>query len=92
MSRQMSADEALCVIREAGVVGERACEAYSVLSKLVSESVPAEEADRYRLALEEIREMMGPANRQQFVMRGALAFAGVWNVVESALTGSKTGT
>jgi len=36
----MSADEALCVIREAGVVGERACEAYSVLSKLVERCAP----------------------------------------------------
>ena len=44
-----------------------------------------EERDRYRVALETIREMMSPANRQRFVTGGPMAFAGVYNVVEDAL-------
>jgi hypothetical protein len=40
----------------------------------------------YRNALEEIREMMSPKNRERFVMQGPLAFVAVYNAVETALS------
>ncbi len=42
-------------------------------------------AARYRTALEKLRELMSPKNREQFVMRGPMAFVSVYNVVEDAL-------
>jgi len=47
--------------------------------------VLAGEAEKYRKALEQIRDMMGPENRQRFVMQGPRAFLGLYNVVEAAL-------
>jgi len=40
---------------------------------------------RYRTALEKLRDLMNPTNREQFVMRGPMAFVSVYNVVEDAL-------
>jgi hypothetical protein len=48
------------------------------------------EVAKYRTALEAIREMMSPKNRQRFVMRGPMAFASVYNVVEDALAGKNS--
>jgi hypothetical protein len=42
-------------------------------------------SEQYRLALEKIRDMMGPKNRERFVMQGPRAFIDVYNVVEDAL-------
>jgi len=39
----------------------------------------------YRKALESIRDMMSPKNRERFVMQGPLAWIAVYNVVEEAL-------
>ena len=42
--------------------------------------------ERYRLALEKLRDLMGPKNRERFVMRGMMAFIDVNNIVEEALS------
>ncbi len=48
------------------------------------------ERDTYGRALEEIRDMMSPANRERLVMQGPRAMIGVYNVVEAALASPKT--
>lgn len=42
-------------------------------------------ARRYREALLELREMMGPNGREAFVMQGMRSFAAVLRIVEAAL-------
>lgn len=42
-------------------------------------------AARHRTALEQLRELMSPKNREKFVMRGPMAFVSVYNIVEDAL-------
>ena len=46
------------------------------------------QSDVYRKALEEIRDMMGPKNRERFVMQGIRSMVSVYNVVEKALAAS----
>ena len=42
--------------------------------------------ERCRLALEKLRDLMSPKNRERFVMRGMMAFIDVNAIVEEALT------
>lgn len=43
------------------------------------------ESNKYKVALEKIRELMGPENRERFVMQGPAAFAAIYYEVEAAL-------
>ncbi len=43
------------------------------------------QTEKYRKVLESIREMMGPENRQRYVMQGPRAFIGLYNIIGAAL-------